>query len=236
MKKENILLVYDSPKLLAAMGWVLEVEGYPVTTVSSIEEILNMLTGKRFGLLILDMHLNESKDIDTLKQVKSSQPGLMMILLCREEDMTHSKEILGIGADEYVIKPCSKTKLWKIISNCLEKRILSKREMTGKWRGEWNGHFLETTRIQVEDMKLSILLMEEIIKLINKGLYGKIDNRVTSKLDDLHQIASRLYLGVEALSGKIKEASKGFGIDYQIPKWQEDVVDPALGNLPRGES
>jgi CheY-like chemotaxis protein len=218
------------------MGWVLEVEGYPVTSVSNIKDVFQSLSRKRFGLFITDLHLRGTDDIDDLRRVKGSNPDMMMILLCSEENMAHSKDILGIGADDYVIKPCSKTKLWKIIANCLEKRILSKREMTGKWRGEWNGHFLEATRIQVEDMKLSILLMEEIIKLINKGLYGKTDTRVTSKLNDLHQIASQLYLGVEALSGKIKEASKGLGIDYQIPKWQEDVVDPALGNLPRVES
>jgi hypothetical protein len=81
-------------------------------------------------------------------------------------------------------------------------------------------------------MKMSILLIEEVIKLINKGLYGRIDTRVMSKMQDVFQITSKLDVEVESLLKKVKKVSKGLGIEYQIQKWREDFIDPMLGNIP----
>ncbi len=48
MKKFNILLGYDSPRMLEAIGWALRKEGYRITTVESAEGILEVMTRKSF--------------------------------------------------------------------------------------------------------------------------------------------------------------------------------------------
>ena len=152
MKKFNILLGYDGPQMLEAIGWALKKEGYKVTTVESAKGILEALTRKNFDLVLIDFDLHKINDSGILYKAKDSNPEMMVIILCCKEDVSYSHDALRVDADDYIFKPCSKAKLWKRLVNCLE-RLELKRSISSSEPHELylNEHVLNVVRIAMEE-------------------------------------------------------------------------------------
>ena len=233
MKKYDILLGYDDPQMLEAIGWALEEEGYNVTRVSRTQAVLEALTKNVFDLVLIDFDLHKTDDIDVLHKVKELNPETIVIMLCCKDDVTYSHDALRVEADDYIFKPCSKAKLWKRLANCLERMELKRSNAPLKPHGTaLNEHVLNILRTTLEEIKSPLTLTEEILELVNWGAYGTMDEKVRNKLDEVYKIVTGLNSTVEGLLGNALEILGDFNITQKIPDWEEDIMNPVLGNVP----
>lgn len=112
MKKVNsgrILLVEDEAKIAEAVRLYLERDGFAVTIVSTGAAALEAIR-EEFDLVILDLMLPDMRGEDICSALRefSDIPIIMLTAKSSEDDRIAG---LGIGADDYVVKPFSPREL-----------------------------------------------------------------------------------------------------------------------------
>jgi DNA-binding response OmpR family regulator len=108
-QKESVLVVEDEKKITDIVRAYLEREGYLVRSAATGEEALGCLK-ERFDLIILDLMLPDMQGEDICRTIRESSdtPIIMLTAKSGEEDRIRG---LGIGADDYVVKPFSPREL-----------------------------------------------------------------------------------------------------------------------------
>ncbi|MCK7472002.1 MAG: response regulator transcription factor [Desulfomicrobium escambiense] len=101
----RILVIEDEPDLARLAGMYLEREGMTCALVPSAEEALARLSSERFDLVILDINLPGMDGFEFLRRLRRDDRVPVMVVSAREadEDVVLG---LGLGADEFIVKPC----------------------------------------------------------------------------------------------------------------------------------
>ncbi len=104
--KARILIVEDEREMAELIGLYLEREGADITICETGEEALKVLPSGNFDVMILDINLPGIDGFELLQSVRKNSGIPVIIVSAREAD----EDIimgLGIGADEFVVKPFS---------------------------------------------------------------------------------------------------------------------------------
>ena len=113
MKTDKIVVIEDEEDILEVIAYNLKREGYDVTTSTSGEDGLTKIERFAPNLVILDLMLPEIDGLDLCRKLKSdpvtqSIPVIMVTAKGEESDVVLG---LGMGADDYVVKPFSPKEL-----------------------------------------------------------------------------------------------------------------------------
>lgn len=111
MSHHSILVVDDDIAILKAINTVLSREKMSVTCARSGKEALTLLKNQTFDLVLLDIIMPEQNGFATLKQIRNQHILTPVVLLSGRDEDTAQVEGLGLGADDYITKPFSKTVL-----------------------------------------------------------------------------------------------------------------------------
>ncbi len=105
MKGGKILVVEDEEKIADIVRVYLEKEGFTVSVAGTGQKAISMLK-EGFSLVILDLMLPDISGEDICRTIRndSDLPIIMLTAKSEEEDRVRG---LGIGADDYVVKPFS---------------------------------------------------------------------------------------------------------------------------------
>jgi DNA-binding response OmpR family regulator len=108
-KRQSILIVEDEKKIAEIVKAYLEKENFKVTLAETGEQALSQLK-VFFDLIILDLKLPDIQGEEICKIIRESSdvPVIMLTAKSDEEDRIKG---LGIGADDYVVKPFSPREL-----------------------------------------------------------------------------------------------------------------------------
>lgn len=111
MPGEKVLVVDDEQEIRELIVKYLKREGIQVSQADCGQDALNMISGNKFNLIVLDIMLNDIDGFDVLKGIRKCNPYLPVLLLsARQED--YDKILgFGLGADDYVTKPFSPAEL-----------------------------------------------------------------------------------------------------------------------------
>jgi len=94
-----------------------------------------------------------------------------------------------------------------------------------------NKHVLNIVKSTLEEVKLPLSLLEELLELVSLGAYGEIDENVRIKLNKAYKMTTRLNRTVEGQLGNVYKSLNHFHITRKIPEWKKDIVNPVLGNI-----
>lgn len=108
--RERILVVEDEPGIRKVVRAYLERAGYEVVEASTGEEGLQLAAARRPSLVILDLMLPGIPGEEVCRRLRqeSQVPVIMLTARAHEDDRVAG---LGLGADDYVIKPFSPREL-----------------------------------------------------------------------------------------------------------------------------
>ena len=105
IKNKKILLVDDEPELLDMVVDILKEEGYQnLKTAKTVNEALNIFKEWKPDFAVLDVMLPDGDGFSLLKQIRtfSDMPALFLTARGEDEDKFQG---LGLGADDYIVKP-----------------------------------------------------------------------------------------------------------------------------------
>ena len=109
MKRERVLIVEDEPDIRDLLEFNLSREGFQTTAVETGPEALEAAANDRPDVILLDLLLPGMDGLDVCRQLRRRDetaqiPLIMLTAKGEESDIVLG---LGIGADDYIVKPFS---------------------------------------------------------------------------------------------------------------------------------
>jgi phosphate regulon transcriptional regulator PhoB len=113
MITKKILIVDDEPDLVELASYNLKKEGFSVSSAEDGEEALQMIRGKHFDLIILDLMLPGIQGIELCRILKNNPKtvNIPIIMLTARGEVSEKIHGLESGADDYITKPFSPKEL-----------------------------------------------------------------------------------------------------------------------------
>ena len=101
----SILVVDDEEMMRNLLEKILSREGYQIATAENGQAALDLLSGRRFDIVISDMKMPRMNGFELLKAIKKDHPRTGVIIMTAYGDTYTVKDALLLGADEYITKP-----------------------------------------------------------------------------------------------------------------------------------
>jgi len=121
----RLLFVDDEGSVLKALRRIFMDENYKISTASSAEQALEMLSGQAFHLVISDHRMPGLSGAELLKQVKSRWPDTIRIMLTGHADVQSVMGAVNEGAVyKFITKPWNDEDLRLTVSLALQQYLL----------------------------------------------------------------------------------------------------------------
>ncbi|MGA6926174.1 MAG: sigma-54 dependent transcriptional regulator [Desulfosarcina sp.] len=120
----SILIVDDEPTILQSLSGLLNDEGFEVITANNGYEALKVIDAEAPDLVLLDIWMPGIDGIETLKEVKKSQPALPVIVITGHGNVETAVRATKLGAFDLIEKPLNIDKVIVAINNALNFRRL----------------------------------------------------------------------------------------------------------------
>jgi DNA-binding response OmpR family regulator len=105
----KILVVDDEPNVIKSLTFVLNKEGYDVSSATNGEEAIAKIQQSKPDLMFLDVMMPKKNGYEVCKEVKSnsSLSDIHIIMLTAKGQQADREKGLNVGADEFMTKPFS---------------------------------------------------------------------------------------------------------------------------------
>lgn len=121
MQRYKVLLIDDNPYALKITSSVLKEKGYKVLSAANGNKVQEIVLNNDIDLVILDPNLNDGSGISVFERIQDANPEIRIIVLTTRDGVCSGIDILRLGADDYMIKPCNPDEICLRVANCIRK-------------------------------------------------------------------------------------------------------------------
>lgn len=207
LKNKKILLVDDEIEILKLLESVLFKEGfYHVYTARSCRDALRIASEQNIALFVLDVNLPDGNGFALFEDIRRKTQAPTIFLTARGEAEDKLKG-LGLGADDYIVKPFLPKELVLRVQAVL-KRTYQATQSVSMFALADRTVNLETASVQTADGEISLTAKEFILL---KKLYENKNRIVTNDAlclaawgDDYYGYENTLMVHIRRLREKIE--------------------------------
>jgi DNA-binding NtrC family response regulator len=117
----TILIVDDEPLIRWSVAETLEAAGYAVTEAGSAREALRSLDRDRaIAVVVLDLKLPDSNDLDLLRRILRHDPSPRVILMTAHGSAEVLDEAIDAGAYGTLTKPFDMSRLVSLVDEAAD--------------------------------------------------------------------------------------------------------------------
>jgi len=116
----RILIVDDEQGVRAALGQLLEYEGYEVKAVSSAAEGLTTYEKWRPQLVFMDVKMAGMDGLEALRRLKQSDPSAIVVMISGHATIQTAVEATQLGAYDILEKPLDTDRILVLLRNALQ--------------------------------------------------------------------------------------------------------------------
>jgi DNA-binding NtrC family response regulator len=124
MSRGAILIVDDEMEIREGLEALLSLEGYHVAAAETGAAGLTALEERPYDLLLLDVSLPDRNGIDMLREIRTRDPYLSVILITAYGSIDMARAAFKSGAHDYITKPWSNDELLAQVAQAVEGRRL----------------------------------------------------------------------------------------------------------------
>ncbi len=135
----NVLLVEDEESIREAFALGLSERGYVVQTSRNGEEGIQLFRTTPPDILVLDMVMPGMSGLDVLKEVRTEDPDIPVIVLTARGTVKDAVEAMRLGAFDFVTKNIDMDELFLSLSNA--SRFLALSREARYWTGRESGRY-----------------------------------------------------------------------------------------------
>ena len=232
-EQQVILVVDDDREIVKVLGKLLELEGYQVHAAYNGMEALEILTGEKVHLILLDVMMPKLDGLSTLMEIRRKRNIPVIILSAKTEE---SDKVLGLsmGADDYVSKPFQTAELMARVRSQLRRYMtlgdVQKQEhkdhvlTTGGLSLDLNGKELlvdgEKVRLTATEYRITEFLMRHMGQVFSaEEIYSSVWN------EDAYAVENTVMVHIRRIREKIEIDTKNpkylkvvWGIGYKMEK------------------
>ncbi len=115
----TILVVDDEEAICTLMQKLLQRKGYNVLTAPDGDKALEMLGSNNITAVISDIVMPAMGGKDLLTSIKEKFPQIAVIMMTGYGDAFTIKQVMALGADEYITKPFKGDEVLMIVERVL---------------------------------------------------------------------------------------------------------------------
>jgi signal transduction histidine kinase/DNA-binding response OmpR family regulator len=101
----EILLIDRDKSHAGALGVYLERQQFEVFKADSPDEAITLFDNLSSEIVLADPGLPDMDTVHLLKQIKSSHPGIQLIIMCTDESLDQAMDLLKQDVVHYLVKP-----------------------------------------------------------------------------------------------------------------------------------
>jgi len=124
MPSEKILIIDDEEGMRKLLARVLIKYGYETVTSGSGDEALSLIENDTFDLIITDINMPGMDGLQLLREVKSFDPALPIIVMTAYGTVESAVQALRSGAYDYITKPFETDEIRLAVSRVFERERL----------------------------------------------------------------------------------------------------------------
>ncbi len=132
-----ILWADDEIDMLKPHLLFLKNKGYEVHTVTNGRDALDAVNEHNYNLIILDENMPGISGLETLEQLKTSQPGVPVIMITKSEEENIMNQAIGSQIADYLIKPVNPMQILLSIKKNLHSDALVARKTSDDYRQQF---------------------------------------------------------------------------------------------------
>ena len=129
--QKTILIVDDEDKVRESVREVLGDEGYRVVDTADGTRVLELIAEEKPGLVLLDIWMPQIDGIDLLKQIKSREPAINVVMISGHGNIHTAVTATKNGAFDFIEKPLSLEALLLTVQRALGEFSPSAKERNG---------------------------------------------------------------------------------------------------------
>lgn len=151
MSKQKVLVVEDEADILEIIAYNLSREGFRVLSSRNGEEALDLARQEEPDLVLLDLMLPGMDGLEVCRQLKDDPRGaeLPIIMVTAKGEESDVVLGLGVGADDYVVKPFSPRELMARVKAVLRRGPLKEKPGAAGERIVREGLTIDAVKFQV---------------------------------------------------------------------------------------
>ena len=119
-----LMVLDDDPIVLKSLSEYLRLEGYNVSSASTLDEALDLMKQRPFRVILTDVRLPEGSGFDVLEQVKAMNLATAVILLTGYGTIEDAVRAIKMGAFDYVTKPIADEEVKLAIERAVQQQEL----------------------------------------------------------------------------------------------------------------
>ncbi len=122
---EHILIVDDEEMIRDLLSSALLQEGYNCFQAANVDAAFGILGEHPVDLVISDIMMPGRSGVDLLRDLKTVDPDIAVLMITGLSDMNTALECIHLGADDYITKPFGISRVILTVKNLIEKRCLA---------------------------------------------------------------------------------------------------------------
>ncbi|HHN73445.1 MAG TPA: sigma-54-dependent Fis family transcriptional regulator, partial [Thermopetrobacter sp.] len=218
----GILIVEDDPTQRRILEELIRRFGHdPIAAEDAIRalEILASPTGRRIGLVILDLYMPEMDGLEFLEHLAARRSDLPVIVQTSEGSIETVVKAMRAGADDFVVKPVNPERLKISVQNLLKVNALTEevRRLNKKVRGE----------LTFDDLIATSPAMQQVIRLGRRAAESTIPVLIEGESGVGKEMVAR------AIHGESKRAGRPF-VAVNCGAIPENLVESTLFGHEKG--
>lgn len=163
----KILIVEDDHDIAALEADYLEANGYEVELADNGKDGLSMALENSYDLLLLDVMLPGADGFEICKAVRKEKDIPILLVTAKLESVDKVRG-LGLGADDYIIKPFDPTELVARVKSHLSRYDRLTNRQDGAGESEFREQWLDFGRLKIGVNSYKVLVGGEEVRLTNK--------------------------------------------------------------------
>ncbi len=129
-KKEQILIVDDSPDTLEMLRRNLASQEYNLFTAPGVAEAIDILDSTRIDLVITDLKMPKVSGLDLVRHIRENFKDTEVMMITGYASIEGAVKAVKAGAEEYLPKPFTEEELFAAVDRALDK-LYSRRSGKG---------------------------------------------------------------------------------------------------------
>jgi DNA-binding response OmpR family regulator len=138
LKQSNrILIVEDDASIRGLMTRHFKRRGYEVEQAGAAEEVIARLDGgKRFDVVVTDVHLPGESGVDLARRLHALSPEQPIVFMTGDSDAGIARQALQDGAAGYLLKPFEFFELDAVVNHAVQRKERVGTQLRSVRRGE----------------------------------------------------------------------------------------------------
>lgn len=120
----TIAIVEDYEPLLDWMGTLLRAQGHTIISASSSEDLTEIMAGRRFDLLIVDVGLPGEDGLTYALRIRKAHPLVGIIVISGRDGPSDREISYRSGADTYLTKPVTAEEVVAAVTSLARRVVL----------------------------------------------------------------------------------------------------------------